>query len=376
MSRPPFTVGMIFPSKAPLAPNQWSGTPFGLKQGFESLGGRVVPIGHFFPPVIREAEAALARVGRSGAVADRAPTRVRARRWTFQRQLDAAQPLDLVVAMITEGYHLEDLRFTCPVVTYDDGTYAQIWRHPDSDVANGGYPAKEVQRWIRTQRSSMLAADRVCVSTGWAARSVVEDYGVAADKVAVVGMGHRPRQSAANDRDWSVPSFLFVGVDWRRKNGPRVLRAFAKLREQSPEAVLHIVGEHEPIHAPGVVDHGLLAKNDPAAQEELDRLFAQATAFVLPSLFDPSPIAYLEAASAGLPVIATDQGGAGELLGDAAIVVDPTDDAAILDAMRAVCDPQRARAMGRSAEQAARESSWPAVARRVLAITEPGERQS
>lgn len=359
-------IGMIFPAKDPLAPARWSGTPFGLKNGFESLGAEIVPIGHYFPPVLRQLESAVARAtGKRGAVADRARTRVFARRWSFQRQLDRAPRLDLVVAFITEAYRLQDLRTSAPIVTYDDGTYQQIYGHPESDVANGGFPPGEVRRWIRIQRDSLLAADAACVSTGWAKRSVVEDYGVASDKVHVVGMGHRPRK-AAGARDWSKPTFLFVGVDWRRKNGDRVLRAFQRLRECRPDATIHLVGEHPHVDEPGVVDHGLLRKSDAAEQQLLDRLFASATAFVLPSLFDPSPIAYLEAASAGLPVIATSEGGAGELLGDAAIVVDPKDDEALFSAMVRLADPVTARRMGQKAVAAASNSTWERVAGRIL----------
>jgi glycosyltransferase involved in cell wall biosynthesis len=368
MTRAPLRVGVIFPSKAPLAPNQWSGTPFGLKQGFESLGAEVVPIGHFFPPGLRQVEAALARLeSRRWAVADRARTRVRARRWTFQRQLDRAGRLDLVLAMITEGYHLEDLRFSCPVVTYDDGTFQQTWSNPDSDVAHGGYPQSAVRRWIATQRNSVRAVTVACVSTSWAKRSFVEDYGLPAERVAVVGIGHRPRKASGGARDWSKPAFLFVGVDWRRKNGQRVVDAFRRLRQDYPAAVLHLVGQHDPVEVPGVIDHGMLHKNDPDAQALLDRLYSESTAFVLPSLFEPAGIAYLEAASAGLPVIATSQGGAGSLLAGAATIVDPTDDLGLLAAMRDLVDPTRAQQMGAAAAAAAADSSWQAVACRILA---------
>jgi glycosyltransferase involved in cell wall biosynthesis len=368
MTRAALRVGVIFPSKAPLAPNQWSGTPYGLKQGFETLGAEVVPIGHFFPPGLRQIEAALARLeSPRPAVADRARTRVRARRWTFQRQLDRAGRLNLVVAMVTEGYQLQHLHFRCPVVTYDDGTYQQIWRNPDSDVANGGYPESAVRRWIATQRESSRAADMACVSTSWAKRSFVEDYGLPPERVAVVGMGHRPRKAPGGARDWSKPAFLFVGVDWRRKNGQRVVDAFRQLHEDYGTAVLHLVGQHDPVETAGVIDHGMLHKNDPDAQALLDRLYSESTAFVLPSLFDPSPIAYLEAASAGLPVIATSQGGAGSLLAGAATIVDPTDDLGLLAAMRDLVDPTRAQQMGAAAAAAAANSSWQAVAGRILA---------
>ncbi len=268
--------------------------------------------------------------------------------------------------MITEGYRLQDLRVGCPVATYDDGTFQQMWRHPNSDVANAGFPSEEVQRWIATQRESLRAADVACVSTGWARRSMIEDYGLSPVRVAVVGMGHKPRHGASEGRNWSTPTYLFVGIDWRRKNGERVLEAFRTVHDEIPEARLHLVGIHDPVEAPGVIDHGLLRKNDPAAQELLDHLFAESTVFLLPSLFDPSPIAYLEAASAGLPVIATSQGGAGELLGEAAIVVDPEDAGALVDAMLRLADAGRAQRLGAAAASAAGDSSWAAVAGRIL----------
>ncbi len=359
-------IAMIVPTKDPLGPRGWSGTPHGLAEAFRAHGADVTAIGHFFSPLTRKPEAALARLGgRTSAVVDHAPTRVAARGASFQRQLDTAGDLDLVVAIGTDEYRLERLRIDAPVVTYDDGTLHQMWAHPDSDIANGDFPPRAVARWIRTQRDSLRAADVVCVSTGWAGQSMTAHYGIDADRVHVVGMGHRPRVASAA-REWSVPVFLFVGVDWRRKNGARVLSAFARVREQHPDAVLHLVGGHPPIAQAGVVAHGHLRKDDPGAQRTLDDLFATATAFVLPSLFDPSPIAYLEAASAGIPVIATDQGGAGELLGDAAIVVSPTDDDDITEAMLTLAVPQEARRRGELGAQAASNSSWHAVTSRIL----------
>ena len=39
-------------------------------------------------------------------------------------------------------------------------------------------------------------------------------------------------------RDWSTPRYLFVGLDWERKNGQLVLDAFAQVRVQHPDAEL------------------------------------------------------------------------------------------------------------------------------------------
>jgi glycosyltransferase involved in cell wall biosynthesis len=87
---------------------------------------------------------------------------------------------------------------------------------------------------------------------------------------------------------------------------------------------------------------------------------------VLPSRFDPAGISWLEAASAGLPVIATTEGGAEELLGDAAICVHPDDQSGLLAAMQSLTSPTEARRRGELARQAAAGSTWSAVADRIL----------
>jgi glycosyltransferase involved in cell wall biosynthesis len=328
-----------------------------------------VPVGARLPLGVHQAVAVLSRAGgKRGAVADRTLVRQRSRSWALSRSLAAAGELDAIVAMVTETYDLAAIRPPAvPLATYDDATLLQMWRHADSDIRRSGFPEREVLRWCDRQAASSRAADVCCVCTEWAARSFVHDYAVEADRVHVVGVGHRPRRHVnAAARDWSKPRFLFIGVDWVRKNGDAVLRAFAELRRDVPDATLDVVGRHSQLDVPGVTGHGFVSREDPRGQALLDELFATATAFVLPSRFEPAGIAYLEAASAGLPVIATTEGGAGELLGPAAITVDPNDQPALQDAMRRLTAPDVARSMGADASRGAAGSSWPHVAARVL----------
>jgi len=362
-------VGLLYPAPDPSSPANWSGTPRGLTGGLGDCGVEVVPVGTPLPVGIHQAVAVLSRAGgKRGAVAERTRVRHHSRNWALGRSLRAAGSLDGIVAMGTEMYDLAAVRPPdVPLATYDDGTLLQMWRNPDSDIRQSGFPEGEVLRWFDQQAASSRAADVCCVSTGWASRSFVEDYGVDEGRVHVVGMGHRPRRLvAAVARDWSVPRFLFVGVDWVRKNGDAVLQAFEEVRREVPAATLDVVGRHPLLDQPGVTGHGFLPREDIEGQALLDDLFARATAFVLPSRFDPSPIAYLEAASAGLPVIATTEGGAGELLGPAAVTVHPDDQAALVDGMRRLADPATAREMGAEASRRSAGSSWAHVAARIL----------
>lgn len=361
-------IGVLYPARDPLSPENWSGSPAGVAAGLAATGATVVPIG---TPAGGAGKAwlGLGRLAGSGPVAARSRPAVTARTRALRLSLHAVGPLDGLVAMGTDVYHLAAVRPAVPTVTFDDGTLVQQWRNASSDIRGAGFGERAVRGWFETQASSARAADACCVSTAWAGRSFHDDYDVPAERIHVVGMGHRPRAGAdGGERDWSRPRYLLVGVDWTRKNGDAVVRAFRTVRERFPEATLDLVGGHPPVDEPGVVGHGLLRRDDAAAQAELDDLYRRATAFVMPSRFDPSPIAYLEAASAGLPVVATTEGGAGELLGEAAITVDPADDAAIIAAMTELADPREAERRGRAARARAADASWHGVARRLLDV--------
>ena len=151
-----------------------------------------------------------------------------------------------------------------------------------------------------------------------------------------------------------------------RKNGDGVVRAFGRLRQERPAARLDVVGGHPPLVAPGITGHGVLRLDVPEQHDRLERLFTQATCFVLPSHAEASAIAYVEAAAAELPSIGTNQGGCEFLIGNGGLIVDPQDDDALLDAMRHLSDPGTAARMGQAAKLRSELFTWAAVGRRVL----------
>jgi glycosyltransferase involved in cell wall biosynthesis len=362
-------IGLLYPMTDPISPANWSGTPKGLAEGFAAHGIDVIPIPCRLSEVVRLSLALLRRVRKvCGTVAHREPLYVAARSMAIGAALRQVGHLDALVAMGTDMYDLQQVISGCsmPVATYDDGNFTLFLRYEDSDLCRSGFPIKDVEHWARRQAAACKAASVACVSTSWAKKSAVDDLGIAESKVHVVGMGHRPRYVSSEARDWTTPRFLFIGVEWGRKNGAAVIEAFARVRELIPNAKLDIVGEHPPLDFPGVTGHGFLPRENKSAQELLDRLFVNATAFVLPSLFEPAGIAYLEAASAGLPVIVTTNGGAAELLQDAAISVDPYDQKALIQAMLRVCNMDVARSMGERALVRAEDSTWRAVSGRIV----------
>ncbi|MDP9075273.1 MAG: glycosyltransferase family 4 protein, partial [Actinomycetota bacterium] len=187
------------------------------------------------------------------------------------------------------------------------------------------------------------------------------------DKVFAIGIGSN-RVGSLVSRDWSVPRFLFVGKDWQRKNGDAVVRAFGQIRRRHPGAELHIVGGAPTLARAGITCHGLLRLEVAAERAKVDELFRRATCFVLPSLVEPSAIAYVEAATFGVASIASSVGGSRDLIGDNGILVDPNDDMALAAAMFMMCDPEVAAHLGRKAASRAELFTWSAVAARILTI--------
>jgi glycosyltransferase involved in cell wall biosynthesis len=128
---------------------------------------------------------------------------------------------------------------------------------------------------------------------------------------------------------------------------------------------LDIVGEHPPIRSDGVTGHGLLRRDVPEQRRIVEELFGTATCFVMPSHLEAAGIVYLEAASAGTPVIGTKNGGSAWLIGDGGTVVDPTNDDELVDAMRRFADPVVAAHTGAIGRARAASFTWTAVARRL-----------
>lgn len=370
-------IGIAFPGD-PSHKATWSGIPFGLTGGLEAAGVEVIPVRVEPSPLLLAAGSnAIAttylrpqRSPRTAMQQARAAARTSAGvAWLNSRAtpkaLRRAGQLDGIIQIGT-GYTLPN---GVPVATYEDMTIPQTKTHPyvGWDLLTRRSFASRMAR----QQRAYEQARACCLTSPWAAESVLNDYGIAPQKVHVVGIGCNHTAPPAQ-RGWSEPRFLFVGLDWERKNGSGVLRAFARLREQVPSARLDLAGGHPPLSEAGVTGHGILRLDVAEQHERLERLFAEATCFVMPSHSEASAIAYVEAASAGLPSIGTSAGGSGYLIGDGGLIVDPGDDEALFAAMLRLADPETAAEMGVAAKERSRLFSWEAVASRLLSALEGG----
>lgn len=128
---------------------------------------------------------------------------------------------------------------------------------------------------------------------------------------------------------------LFVGSLDPRKNLERLLQAWMRLTEFR-DLQLVIAGSWANIFRPVAV--GTTRRRTKllgyVPDEDLPGLYSGATFFIMPSLYEGFGLTVLEAMACGTPVITSYSGALPEVVGDAAIQVDPTSAEGMAEAMR------------------------------------------
>ncbi|MBS1868215.1 MAG: glycosyltransferase family 4 protein [Actinobacteria bacterium] len=236
-----------------------------------------------------------------------------------------------------------------------------------------GWPAwspfseRAVQRWYAHERRAYHGAAHLFARTEPVAASLVEHYGVPAERVTVTGGGaHFDPLPEARPRT-REPVVLFVGREWVRKGGEDLLAAFARVRAQLPAARLRIAGPSPGAEQPGVEWLGAVGDRARLAQ-----LYREAAVFCLPSRFEPYGNVLSEAMAFGLPCVATRTLGipAVVLDGQTGLLVPIARPEPLADALlRLLSDPELADRLGAAGRERVRtELTWDHVAARMAPV--------
>jgi len=185
---------------------------------------------------------------------------------------------------------------------------------------------------------------------------------------ADASFGEPPSQAA----DLGRPYVLAVGTLEPRKNLERLLDAWLLLDRNLRETHdLALVG------ARGWDDQGIVAKASAAGakmlgrvdEDQLRALYAGAAVFAYPSLYEGFGLPPLEAMAAGTPVVTSSVSSLPEVVGDAALLVDPYNTQAIADALaRLLSDHDLAQRLSRAGRERAETFTWSRTARETLDV--------
>ena len=245
-----------------------------------------------------------------------------------------------------------------------------------------------VRAYTRLVAASARRADAVIADSACSQRDIVRHLGIDAARVRVVYLAADARYRPIDDTRAVRSKYaltenylLYLGGFDQRKNVRVILEAFARLSEfhtrgyrlvlagvrlgedsaffPSPQRIARQVGlPDEAIRYIGWVD-----------EEDKPALYSGAAAFLFPSLYEGFGLPPLEAMACGAPVICSNASSLPEVVGDAALQIDPHDASAWADAIRAVLtdDTRRATMRERGIAQS-KAFSWDRAADETLAV--------
>lgn len=222
------------------------------------------------------------------------------------------------------------------------------------------------ESWQRLEATIYRNATMLFVRSSHVQRSLMEHYGVPSDRIRRVYAGSNagaPRDAREVEGRYEAKRILFVGIDWQRKGGPMLLDAFRRVRAVHPDARLTIVGPGPARPEPNVEVLGELPV------DQVSAIYDRATVFCMPTRREPFGIAFVEAMTHGLAVVATKVGALPDMVEDGVngYLVDPSDAGALAERLITLLDePETCRKMGARGRLLARERyNWDAVGKRL-----------
>ena len=297
-----------------------------------------------------------------------------------------AVPMDLrreSVDLFHAPHYVLPLLTPCrSVVTIHDCIHLRFPQYLPSRV---GYAYARAQMWTATHKAA-----RVMTVSEASKRDILRYFRVPESRIDVI-------YNAIDERFWNEPApeeiarvreryrltdpfILYAGNIKPHKNLERLIEAFNLLRQNSPElrdVQLLIIGDEISKYATlrRAVHRYKLHKHVRffgfVRDQTLAALYRLADVFVFPSLYEGFGLPPLEAMASGTPVITSNVSSLPEVVGDAAIMIDPYEPAAIAEAIHRVLTdaPLRVDLRARGLTRA-REFSWERSIQRVRQIYE------
>jgi len=269
---------------------------------------------------------------------------------SFRRALQDAQSRERFdIIHFTDAREAWLCRWCCPAVGDVQDTYAaeaggpRYYRRYYSD-----WPS----RWAYYRIVKLCEAqayprlDAIIANSRYTAGKIIATYSLIPERVTVCyktvdpdHWGQVRALSEAND-SWGR-RLIFVGGNFQRKGLPAVIHAVARLAGELPDLQVSVVGADKAASKMQALAGELGVANrfifhGWKSQEELAELYAQADAFVMPSLTEGFGYVFFEAMAAGLPVVGSVAGGIAEVVesGRNGLLTPPDDVPSLADAIR------------------------------------------
>jgi glycosyltransferase involved in cell wall biosynthesis len=236
----------------------------------------------------------------------------------------------------------------------------QIATFHDLFVMSGNYSTREFrERFTAQARDAAAAADIVIAVSAFTGGQVQDLLGFPASRIRVIPHGVVPRAIPNVARENIV---LCVGAIQRRKNQTALVRAF---RAMPSDWKLVLAGSsgYEAGETMAEIERSPCAARIQVtgyiSEDEIATWYGRARIFAFPSRDEGFGMPVLEAMMAGVPVIASSRSAMPEVVGDAAVLVDPDKEDEISSALADLAaDDQRRKRLATMGLMRAAQFTW------------------
>jgi glycosyltransferase involved in cell wall biosynthesis len=233
-------------------------------------------------------------------------------------------------------------------------------------------------------RRLLNRCDAVTTVSGSIVEALNEHYGFGVRRYTVIGSGAWPTPPSDGVTDivprlksrGAIPTLATIGVlawDWKAAGHLIAIEATAALARRFPAVKLLVAGDgrYRRVLEDGLRERGAQRQVELLGNVDTSALLRAADVYVHMGLNEGCPLALVEAAMAGCPIVAARRGGIPEMFehGVTAMLVEPDPAEVARTIERLLDEPDTARELGRRArEHAHRHWSWPAIATRYAEV--------
>jgi len=227
-------------------------------------------------------------------------------------------------------------------------------------------------------------ADRVIAVSRHTARDVIDFFKIDQERVRVIYHGVEdhfrpdvPGESIVevkrNYRILTPKYILWVGTLEPRKNLRTLIQAYRQLKDIHAEYSLVLGGgpgwQYQDILPLTLPLQNRISITGYLPQRDLIALYAGASLFVYPSLYEGFGMPLLEAMASGVPIVASGTSSIPEVVGDAGILVDPLSISEMSQAILKLLNDNSLRSsFSQKGIQRAKQFTWERAARETLEI--------
>jgi glycosyltransferase involved in cell wall biosynthesis len=257
------------------------------------------------------------------------------------------------------------------------------------DLAHEHFPEffhpVEALRMKKLVRWSAKRASHIMTISEFSAADIARRFDLPRERITVAHLAASPDFHPRNKEQsqehlvrkygLTFPFILYVGRIQARKNLPRLVEAYARLRKQGLDAKLVMVGKRDwqagqllaKIKELGLEDSVVFPGFVPF--DDLPLFYNAAEVFVFPSFFEGFGLPVVESMASAVPTITSTGSSLEEVAGDGALLIDPRDTDSIANALgKVLSDPGLQRELAARGLKRSKDFTPGSLAEKALAV--------